>query len=162
MINKIKKRIDLKIKYLLSTALLLWMPILASAEITIEDAWVRMPPPVADIAAGYLILNNSDDADINIISVESDAAGKPEFHSMSMHNGMIHMQKMEKVVVPAHGKLEFLPGGDHLMLKNLKRELKAGDHVILKFHTSDGQSVEMPAEVRDMRKMQDHHGSHQH
>jgi len=150
------------IRNLVMAVMLILAPEWAVAEIIVKGAWVRMPPPVADIAAGYLILNNSDDTDINIISVESDAAGKPEFHSMSMHDGMMHMQKMGKVVVPAHGKLEFSPGGDHLMLKNLKRELKAGDHIILKFYTSDGQSVEVLAEVRDMRKIQDHHGSRQH
>jgi copper(I)-binding protein len=64
---------------------------------------------------------------------------------------MMHMQKIEKVVVPAHGKLEFSPGADHLMLKNLKKKLNAGDHVVLKLKTSDGQSVEVHAEVRDMR-----------
>lgn len=153
----------MKMKYLLSVALLLWMPALASADITVEGAWVRMPPPVADTAAAYLVLNNSGDTDVNITAVEADVAGKPEFHSMSMHEGMMHMQKMDAVVVPAHGSIEFSPGGDHLMLKDLNRELKAGDHVMLKLHTSDGQAVGVHAEVRDMRKMQDSHGGgHQH
>jgi len=152
----------MKIKYLLSVALLLCMPTLASAEITVEGAWVRMPPPVADTAAGYLILNNSGDADINIISVESAAAAHPEFHSMSMHEGMMHMQRMESVVVPAHGKLEFSPGGNHLMLKGLKRKLNAGDHVMFKLNTSDGHAVDVHAEVRDMRKMPDGHGGGHH
>ncbi len=153
----------MKIKYFLSAVLLLWMPTLASAEITVEDARVRMPPPVADTAAGYMILNNSGDTDINIISVESDAAGNPEFHTTIMLEGMMHMQKMDKVTVPAHGKLEFSPGGNHLMLKDLKRELKAGDHIMLKLNTSDGHSVDVHVEVRDMRKMQGSHGGgHQH
>jgi copper(I)-binding protein len=152
----------MKIKYFLSVALLLWVPTLASAEITVEGAWVRMPPPVADTAAGYLIVSNSGDSDVNIVSVESDAAAKPEFHSMSMHDGMMHMKKMEKVVVPADGKLEFSPGGDHLMLKDLKRKLNAGDHVMLKLNTSDGHSVEVHAEVRDMRKMEKSHGGGHH
>lgn len=152
----------MKIKYLLSVMLLLWMPTLASAEITVDGVWVRMPPPVADTAAAYLVLNNSGDADISIISVETDVAAKPEFHSMSMHEGMMHMQKIENVVVPAHGKLEFSPGGNHLMLKDLKKKLNAGDHVMLKLTTSDGQVVNVHAEVRDMRKMENSHGGGHH
>lgn len=152
----------MKIKYLISVALLLWMPSLAAADITVEGAWVRMPPPVADTAAGYMILNNSGDTDISIVSVESAAAANPEFHSMSMHDGMMHMMRMEKVVVPAHGSLEFSPGGDHLMLKDLKRKLNAGDHVMLKLNTSDGQAVGVHAEVRDMRNMQGGHGGGHH
>ena len=143
-------------------AMLILAPGWAAAEITVEGAWVRMPPPVADTAAAYLILNNSGDVDINITSVETDAAGAPEFHSMSMHDGMMHMQKMEKVTVPAHGRLEFSPGSDHLMLKDLKRELEAGDHIMLKLNTSDGHSVDVHAEVRDMREMSNHTGGHHH
>jgi copper(I)-binding protein len=150
------------IRNLMMAAILMLAPGWAAAEITVEGAWVRMPPPVADTAAGYLTLNNSGDVGVNITAIESDAAGKPEFHSMSMHDGMMHMNRMGKVIVPAHGKLEFSPGGDHLMLKDLKRELKAGEYIILKFHTSDGYSVDVHAEVRDMRKMQDSHGEHRH
>ncbi len=142
------------IKYVLSAALLLWMPALASAEITVESAWVRMPPPVADTAAAYLIVNNSGDADVKITSVETDVAGKPEFHSIIFLEGTVLMQKMGAVIVPAHGKLKFSPGANHLMLKDLKRTLNTGDHIMLKLNTSDGQSVEVHAEVRGMRKTQ--------
>jgi copper(I)-binding protein len=144
----------IKINYLLSIALLLWMPTLASAEITVESAWVRMPPPISDTAAAYLIVNNSGDADVKILSVETDVAGKPEFHSIIFLEGAVLMQKMGAAIVPAHGHLKLSPGGNHLMLKDLKRKLNAGDHIILKLNTSDGQSIEVHAEVRGMRKMQ--------
>ncbi len=152
----------MRIKNIIIPALLLLIPSLAEAEITVEGAWMRMPPPVADTAAGYLVLNNSGDTDVSITSVESDAANKSAFHSMSMHEGMMHMKKMEKVIVPAHGKLEFSPGGNHLMLKDLKRELKEGDYVMLKLNTSDGHTVNVHVEVRDMRTMPDHQEGHHH
>jgi copper(I)-binding protein len=130
------------------------MPILASAEITVESAWVRMPPPVADTAAAYLIVNNSGDADVKILSVETDVADKPEFHSIIFLEGTVLMQKMGAAIVPAHGQLKLSPGGNHLMLKDLKRKLNTGDFVILKLNISDGQSIEVRAKVRGIRKMQ--------
>jgi len=141
----------MKIKVLLIAAMMLIAPALASAEITVEDAWVRMPPPVADTAAGYLTLRNSGDSDVEIVAVETSAAAKPEFHSMSMHDGMMHMMKMEKVVVPAHGELRFETGGNHLMLTELTGALNAGDHVMLTLKTAAGGSVMVHAEVRDVR-----------
>lgn len=155
--EKAVKNKTMWIRNMMMAAMLIALPGFAWAEITVEEVWVRMPPPVADTAAAYMTLRNHGETDVNITSVESDAAGKPEFHSMSMHDGMMHMQKMEKVIVPAHGKIEFAPGGNHLMLKNLKKKLNAGDHVMLKFNTSDGHTVEVHAEVRDMRNMQDSH-----
>jgi len=142
----------MRIKTLLLTVAMMVAPALAVAEITVEDAWVRMPPPVADTAAGYLTLKNSGDTDIEVVAVESSAAAKPEFHSMSMHDGMMHMMKMEKVVVPAHGELHFAAGGNHLMLTELTGALNAGDHVMLTLKMSDGSSVMVHAEVRDMRQ----------
>ena len=134
------------------------------AETTIEGAWVRMPPPVVDAAAGYLVLKNSGDKDVSVVSIECDAAAEPEFHSMQTHDGMVHMQKMEEVLVPAGGSLEFAPGGNHLMLKGLTRELMAGDKVLLKIRFSDGKAANVEAEVLDMRgnSGHGHAGGHHH
>ncbi|MFQ5518972.1 MAG: copper chaperone PCu(A)C [Mariprofundus sp.] len=141
----------MRMKILLMAALVL-IPTLAAAEIAVENAWVRMPPPVADTAAGYMTIRNSGSHDVEIVSVESSAAKTPEFHSMEMHDGMMHMQKMEKVVVPAGGEISFGPGGNHLMLIGLTGTLNAGDHVMITLKSSDGQRVMVHAEVRDMRK----------
>lgn len=147
---------------ILMTGVLLLLAVPAWAEVTVEDAWVRMPPPVADTAAGYLVLRNSGDHDATIVSVECDAAAEPEFHSMEHHDGMVHMQKMDTVVIPAGGSISFVPGGNHLMLKGLKRELRAGDHIMLKIGISGGESVAVHAEVRDMRSRAVGHGGHHH
>jgi copper(I)-binding protein len=142
----------MKVKHMLSVALLLWMPTLAAAEVTVERAWVRLPPQLADTAAAYLVLNNNGDADVRIVSVETDVAGTAEFHSIIFLEGTVLKQKMGPPIVPAHGTLTLSPGGNHLMLKDLNRTLNTGDHIMLKLNTSDGQSVEAQAEVRGMRK----------
>ena len=142
----------MKVKHLLSATLLLCMPALALAEVTVERAWLRTPPQLSDTAAAYLILNNNGDADVRITSVETDIAGTAEFHSIIFLEGTVLMQKMSSPIVPAHGKLKLSAGGNHLMLKGLNRVLDTGDQVTLKLNTSDGQSVEAQAEVRGMRK----------
>lgn len=136
----------------------LWLTTPAWAEVAVENAWVRMPPPVADTAAGYLVLKNSGEQSVAVVSVECDAAAEPEFHSMQTHDGMVHMQKMERVEVPAGGSIEFAPGGDHLMMKGLTKELKAGEHVTLRIAFSNGESVTVQAQVIDMRGQTGGHG----
>ena len=144
----------MKVKQVLSVALLLWMPTLAAAEVTVENAWLRMPPPAADSAGAYLVLINDGDRDVKITSVETDIAGKAEFYSIFFLEGTVLKQKMGAVIVPAHGKLMLSPGGNHLILKDLHKTLNAGDHVVLKLNTSDGQSIEVHAKVRGKRKPQ--------
>ncbi len=141
--------------------LLLLMPIQAAAEIVVEEAWVRLPPPVAETAAAYMTIRNHGDQDIEITGVKVKVAERLEFHAMTMHGGMMHMQKMEKVVVPAHSGISFDPGGNHLMLIELQRVLEAGEHLMITLETSDGQTIVIHAEVRDMRGKSKHteHGS---
>ncbi len=148
----------MKLKFVILSALMLVVPTLATAEISVEEAWVRLPPPVADTAAGYMVLRNSGDQDVQIKGVKTDVARQPEFHSMSDHGGMMHMMKMEKVIVPAHGEIRFVSGGNHLMLIGLTGELKTGEHVMMTIETVDGENIMVHAEVRDMREGMDHGG----
>jgi len=143
-------------RFIILLGLLMIMPLQAVAEIVVEDAWVRLPPPVADTAAGYMTIHNYADQDVEITNVTTAIATNPEFHAMEMHNGMMHMQKMEKVVVPAHGGISFDPGGNHLMLVGLTRTIKTGEHLMITLETSDGQSIMVHAEVRDMRSNNKH------
>jgi len=152
----------MKLKIVMLSALMLIIPTLASAEISVEEAWVRLPPPVADTAAGYMVIRNSGDQDVEIQGVKTDAAKQPEFHSMSDHDGMMHMMKMEKVIVPAHGEIRFAAGGNHLMLIGLTSELKTGDHVMMTIETVDGENIMVHAEVRDMREGMDNSGHGEH
>ena len=140
--------------------LLLLMPIQAAAEIMVEEAWVRLPPPVAETAAAYMTIRNHGDQDIEITGVKAKVAERLEFHAMTMHGGMMHMQKMEKVVVPAHSGISFDPGGNHLMLIELQRVLEAGEHLMITLETSDGQTIVIRAEVRDMRGKSGHSNKH--
>lgn len=149
-------------RFLTLLALLMAVPFQALADdVTVEGAWVRLPPPVADTAAAYLTLKNSGDADVTITEVTTAAAESPEFHSMMMHGEQMMMMKMDPVVVPAHGELAFTPGGNHLMLNGLTGPLEVGQHVMLTIKTSDGASIMVHAEVRDMRnKGEQNHGGH--
>jgi len=159
-------------RFIILFGLLLLMPMQALAEIMVEEAWVRLPPPIADTAAGYMTIRNNSNKDIEITGIKTAIAKHPEFHSMEMDDGMMHMQKMEKVVVPAHSGISFDPGGNHLMLIGLTRALEAGEHLMITLETSDGKSTMIHAEVRDMRgghaemkhggddDDQGHHGMH--
>lgn len=142
-------------RFLTFLALLMLAPLQALADVTVEGAWVRLPPPVADTAAAYMTLKNSGDADVTVTEVTTDVAETPEFHAMMMHGDHMMMHKMEPVIIPAHGELAFTPGSNHLMLTGLKESLKVGQHVMLTLKTSTGESIMIHAEVRDMRSNAD-------
>jgi len=126
----------------------------------IQNPWVRMPPPVADTAAGYMTLTNNSRTAIEIVSVTSSVSESAEFHSMVMHEGMMHMNKMDDVVIAAGESLVFDTGSNHLMLIGLEHVLHASDMITLSIKTKDNKTYTINAEVIDMRKnaqSQQHH-----
>ncbi len=61
------------------------------------------------------------------------------------HGGMMRMQPVEAVSVPAGGTVEFKPGGLHVMLMDLRRDLKPGDtfSLTLRFEKAGALGVEV-------------------
>lgn len=93
----------------------------------IEQAWARATPPMATVAAGYLVVVNDGDVPDRLLRIDSAIAQRVEMHRSLLENGMMRMQPIEGgAVVPAHGRLMFAPGGNHLMLIGPVHPLVAG------------------------------------
>jgi hypothetical protein len=102
-----------------------------------------MPQPVsADMAAGFLTISNQGGAKDELTSVTSDVAGQVTMHSTV--GGA--MEEKTSFAIPAHGRLVFSSGGNHLMFEQLKRKPEQGQTVTLKlgFARSGPLTVEMP------------------
>jgi len=99
-------------------------------------------------SAAYMVLvNNSANADA-IVKAESDVAKTVELHNVIMENNVMQMRQVEAIEVPANGQVELKPGGFHVMLIGLTRDLKEGDEVVIKLTTRSGKTIEVKAPVR--------------
>jgi len=133
-------------------ALILW-PVSSFAQSLVTDqAWVRLPPPVMDSTAAYMVVANPGDQEVVLIAVDSPVAGHVMMHGMQMSEGRMHMFPLPEVHVPAHASVSFEPGGMHIMLMGLHEPLRAGQSVHFEFKTSAGELLPVDAVVRDMRK----------
>ncbi|NQZ11870.1 MAG: copper chaperone PCu(A)C [Algicola sp.] len=118
--------------------------------VTIENAWVRKAVPGAKVQAGYMILSNPTDQPIELIGVESMLFEQVELHEMSMRDGMMSMDSLDKVVIPAKGQVSFKPGGKHLMMHQPKSTFVKDQWVplTLSFKSGDKQVVNVKIEAR--------------
>ncbi len=97
----------------------------------IEQPWAR-PGVAGGNSAVYLTLVNPGEHDEHLLGASSPAATVVEIHeTMVMPGDVVHMQPVEAVEVPAGGRVEFQPGGLHLMMTGLTRTLEAADQVEL-------------------------------
>lgn len=97
--------------------------------ISVSNAWAR-PGVTGGNSAVYLILNNPTDKEDILLRAASDAAETVELHMSSMgENNMMMMTPVENIPVPANGQAELKPGGLHIMLISLKRDLVVGGQI---------------------------------
>jgi len=123
----------------------------AVAEVAVSDAWARATPPGARTAAVYLTLENDGEADA-LIGAETEASDFAELHTHVHADGMMRMEQVKRIPVPAEGQTELKPHGDHLMLVSLRRPLVAGERLTLSlvFERQPPLTLEVP--IRDMRR----------
>jgi copper(I)-binding protein len=124
-------------------ALLLPSPAFAG-DLSVEDAWIRFPPPLAN-TAGYMTLVNGGDAPIRITGVRSDAVERLELHETVIENAVARMHRIEVIEIPAGERVKLAPRGLHLMLIR-PGQLEVGAQVELVFSVEgqDDLIVEVP------------------
>ena len=110
-------------------------------DIEILNGWVREPPPVVKVAAGYFTLRNTGKTAATIVRIEGSCCSEVVMHENIITGDQVHMSHISKLVVPAHGTSSFMPGGAHLMLINPRRPLRHGLTVDLEFFCADGGTL---------------------
>jgi copper(I)-binding protein/putative intracellular protease/amidase len=114
----------------------------------IQNAWIQEMPPARRLTAAYLTIENLSGKESALLAAKADVAGAVELHRAEMNNGMMRMQKLDRVTLPV-GKTE-LTGDLHIMLIDLKTPLKEGDQVALTLEFENGvkQTVLAPVKKR--------------
>lgn len=120
---------------------------------TFSDAYVKAQPKTGEmpISAIFGVLQNSSGQDMTVVSASSDAASTVELHEMVMTGGEMKMQpKQGGFVVAPQSSLTLDPGGLHIMLIGLTRDIRPGDEVTVTLKMADGTSPTAQAVGRDL------------
>jgi hypothetical protein len=118
----------------------------SSGVLTARETWSR-PASAGENGAAYFVIENGTTTDDTLLSVYSEIASATEVHmSMSDDNGVMSMKMQEFVSVPAGEQVEFKPGGLHVMLVALKKDLNVGDMITLtlNFENAGELTVQVP------------------
>ena len=101
----------------------------ALAQVTVKEPWVRAT--VAKQTATGAFMQITAATDTKLVDVKSSAAGIAEIHEMKLENNVMKMRAVDEVVLPAGKMVELKPGGYHVMLMDLKAQVKTGDTIPL-------------------------------
>jgi len=121
-----------------------------NSKLKIENAWARPAVKYSNSAMYFVIVNNSTKAD-TLLGAESKAAEEVEVHeSFKKDNDRMGMRPAGKLAIQPKSKLEFAPGGFHVMFLGVAKDFKMGDKIDVVLVLKYGGKIKVKAEVRDM------------
>lgn len=120
----------------------------AGPKITVMEPWSRSSPMVEGNGAVYMTLINEGSSPDKLVSAASDVAEVVELHVSKMDGDVMKMSPVAAIEVPGGGSTKLEPGGLHVMLINLKRELVPGEKVNLTLNFERSGSLSVEAEIR--------------
>lgn len=135
------------------------LPSALYAEIAVEGAYVRAVAPGQMVSAAFMTLHNPAEEEMTLVSATSDIAEAVELHSHVHKDGVMSMRQVENIAIPAAGSVALQPGGYHIMLIGLTRDLTADQPVAMTLQFADGsqQTLNLP-----VKKVIDGLKHHQH
>lgn len=132
----------------------------AADSVQVEGAFARAVPPGQTNSASFMSLSNQDDADHALAGAESDVSEVAELHTHLMEDGMMKMRRVEQIDLPAGATVNLEPGGLHVMLIGLEKQLTPGKDVEITLVFEDGSRTTLKAPVKKVEVKMDHQKHH--
>lgn len=127
----------------------------------IDQIWSREMPPVAPTAAAYFVVTNQGQQDDRLLDVQTSAAGRAELHEHVHADGVMKMQHVPSIDIPAGEQVVFMPMGYHVMLFDLPRQHQTGEvfELTLRFAKAGDVVLQVPvqAQAPDTSAARQHH-----
>ncbi len=151
----------------ITAAVLLLAALPAMAQVTVKDPWVRATVSQQKATGAFMQITSAQDA--QLVAASSPVAGVVEVHEMTMEKDVMKMRAMKGLDLPAGKSVELKPGGYHVMLMDLKQQMKEGDTVpmtlVVEGKDKKRSSIEVKAAVKALTaqaKPADPHSAHKH
>lgn len=117
----------------------------------IHHPWTRATPKGADVAGGFMSINNTGKTDDRLIGVTVNGIKRVEIHEMKIDQGMMQMRPLANgLVLPAGETTVLKPGGFHVMMMGLSTPFIEGDYIkaTLIFEKAGPVDVEFAVEAQ--------------
>jgi copper(I)-binding protein len=109
----------------------------ALAQVAVTDPWIRATVPAQTSSGAFMQLTSKQDA--RLVGVRTPVAGSAQLHQMEMQGQSMKMHAVDAITLPAGQAVNLASGGYHVMLFDLKRQLKEGESVPLTLVVEDAK-----------------------
>ncbi len=116
-------------KKLTSALAFLLFPCVLFAQVEINNPWVRATVPAQKSTGAFLELRSANDA--RLVEAASPVAETVELHNMVMEGDVMKMRRVPSIDLPAGINVALKPGSHHIMLMDLKTQIRETEQVPL-------------------------------
>ena len=149
----------------ITLAVLIFAAFPVIAQVTVKDPWVRATVPAMKATGAFMQITSAQDA--RLVEVRSPLAGVVEIHEMKMEKDVMSMRALpDGLALPAGKAVELKPGGYHVMLMDLKQQMKEGDVVavtlVVEGKDKKRTTIEVKAPVKPLAAQGKMEAEHKH
>ena len=124
----------------------------AFAQVSVSEPWIRATVPAQKVTGAFMRVQSATPA--RLVGVQSEVAGRAELHEMAMDGQTMRMRRVDAIALPAGKPVLLASGGYHIMLMDLKRQMKEGESVAITLQVEDAagkrQDVKLEVPVRPL------------
>lgn len=97
-----------------------------SGQLTVSSAWARATPPGVSMGVVYFQIHNGSTKSDRLLKLKTSIAASAGVHRTEIVDDIARMREVAVLHVAPGEKIEFAPGGYHVMLMGLKKRLVVG------------------------------------
>jgi periplasmic copper chaperone A len=113
----------------------------------VAEAHIVAPATPDRPGAGYFTVEGGD-VPVDLVAVTTNLAQRVDMHQTVKEDGMTIMREMRSAPVPVQGKLEFKPGGNHLMVWGINGAAVRAGYLPMVFTFSNNDRILFDVEIR--------------
>lgn len=118
-----------------------------SPYVTVRDAWVGESIPGTGTSGVWLTIVNSGAADA-VVEVQAEGVRRSRLHAMRPADGIMTMERLEELDLPAGSEVVLAAGGNHIMFERLDEPMLDGESVRITLFLKSRTAVRFTARVR--------------
>lgn len=131
------------------------------AQLLVEKAYVKLSPVEGSPSVLYFTVRGGP-VDTELRAVSSASILRLEMHETVEENGMSMMRPLTAVAIPTRGKVEFEPGGKHVMVWGVDQGARNRGNAEFVFTFSTGEKIAATAAIQAIEPAGENAGGMSH
>src|SRR5690554_3996846 len=118
-----------------------------AGDLRVQHPWSRPLPPVSPTGAAYMVIENHGQQPDALIGVSTPIAGHAELHEHVHQGDLMKMQQIERVEIAPGDRVEFAPGGYHVMLFEDRKSTRLNSSYALTLEFERAGELEVEVQI---------------